>query len=131
VANTRTTARKPAARTQTARPRVTAPAADVTAADAQEIEAEGHFVTALMCGEELRIVPPGAWRMSWQRLLNAGQIDAFAELVMHPEDFDLFQELDPTVQEWTDFISDASRQGGESQGNSRGPAPSPRNTRRR
>jgi hypothetical protein len=99
--------------------------------DAQEIEAEGHFVTALMCGEELRIIPPGAWRMSWQRLLNAGQIDAFAELVMHPEDFDLFQELDPTVQEWTDFISDASRQGGESQGNSRGPAPSPRNTRRR
>lgn len=140
MANTRTTpssSRKPrtaaraASRPSTARARVENPADEVTEADAQEIEAEGHYVTAELCGEELRIMPPSVWRMSWQRLLNQGQIDAFAELVMHPEDLDLFEELDPTVGEWTEFIANAAQQAGESLGNSRGPAPSSRRTRRR
>lgn len=142
VANTRTTtstSRKPRTAARAAsRPAAPRRAAEpdeadeqVSAADAQEIEAEGHYVTAPLCGEDLRIVPPTAWRVSWQRLLNTGQIDAFTELVMHPDDFALFEELDPTIQEWTDFISDASQQAGESLGKSRGPAPSSRVTRRR
>jgi len=134
AANARTAARKTAARTQ-ARPRVQEPEPEVTEADAQEIEAEGHYVTALLTtedgSEELRIIPPGAWKQSWQRLLNQGQIDAFVKTVVHPDDFDTYFELDPTNEEFGEFVAEAAQQAGESLGKSRGPAPSSRSTRRR
>ncbi|MFI5992510.1 hypothetical protein ACIBAC_11735 [Streptomyces sp. NPDC051362] len=104
---------------------------DVTEAEAQEIEAEGHYVSASLCGEELRIIPPGAWRQSWHRLLNGGQFDAFAELVLHPDDADTYFDIDPTNDEFSEFVGDAAEQSGESLGKSRGPAPSSRRTRRR
>jgi hypothetical protein len=103
----------------------------LSAAEAQEIEAEGQYVTAELCGEELQIIPPGLWRQSWQRLLNAGQTDAFAEKVIHPDDLELFIEIDPTNTELGEFVGEAARAAGESLGNSRGPAPSSRRTRRR
>jgi hypothetical protein len=104
---------------------------DVTEAEAQEIEAEGHYVTADLCGEELRIIPPGAWRQSWHRLLNAGQFDSFAELVLHPDDVDAYFDIDPTNDEFSEFVGDAAEQSGESLGKSRGPVRSSRRTRRR
>lgn len=140
MANTRSTStsRKPrtaaraASRPATSR-RVPEPEVDEqpTAADAQEIEAEGHYVTAELCGEELRIMPPSGWRLSLQRMLNQGQIDAFAERVLHPDDVDLFFELDPTAAEFQQFIADAGDQSGEPLGKSGGPSRSGRPTRRR
>ncbi|MFE4658377.1 hypothetical protein ACFRFJ_17065 [Streptomyces hydrogenans] len=99
--------------------------------DAQELEATGRHVTAMLCGEEVRVIPPAAWRQSWQRLLNAGQVDAFAEHIFHPDDYDLYVDLDPTNQDFTDMITDAGERAGESLGKSRGPAASSRRTRRR
>lgn len=141
AANSRTT---PARKTPAARisrpsrsPRDLAPAerepldSEAGAAEAQEIEAEGHFVPAMLCDEELRIIPPGAWRQSWQRLLNEGQIDAFAQLVMPPDDYDRYVELDPTNDEFGEFIGDAAARAGESLGKSHGSDPSSRRTRRR
>lgn len=109
---------------------------EVSAADAQEIEAEGHYVTAVLVGaddaeEEVRIIPPGAWRQSWQRLLNGGQVDAFAKIVLHSEDYDVYVDLDPTNEQFGEMVGEAAERAGESQGNSRGPAPSSRRTRRR
>lgn len=104
---------------------------EVSAAEAQEIEAEALYVTAFLDGEELQVIPPGSWRQSWQRLLNAGQVDAFAEKVIHPDDLDLFFEIDPTNAELGAFIDEASRNAGESLGKSSGPARSSRRTRRR
>lgn len=109
---------------------------EVSASEAQEIEAEGHYVPAMLCGvddreEELRIIPPGAWRQSWQRLLNNGQVDAFAKLVLHHEDYDLYLELDPTNEQFGDMVGEAAERAGESLGNSRGPAASSRRTPRR
>ena len=101
---------------------------EATAAEMQEIEAEGHYITATLCGEEVQVVPPTAWRASWQRMLRQGMIDEFAEKIFHPDDYELFLELDPTMQEWADFTEDAARIAGESQGNSRGPATSSRRT---
>jgi hypothetical protein len=139
VANTRSSTGKTTAARAASRPaasrRATTPAAveevEVPPAEAQEIEAEGRHVTATLCDEDIRIIPPGAWRQSWQRLLNQGQIDAFAELVIHPDDLDLYFELDPTNEEFGDFVGEAARAAGEPLGNSRGPAPSSRRTRRR
>ncbi|MFD1277465.1 hypothetical protein [Streptomyces kaempferi] len=104
---------------------------NVSEVDAQESEAVSNHVTGLLCGEEVRIIPPGAWRQSWQELLNGGQIRAFMEIVLHPDDFELFVELDPTNDEVGELINDAAQRAGESLGKSRGPAPSSRRTRRR
>lgn len=132
MASTRTTSsRKP-------RPAATRAAADsdfdepdVSESEAQEIEAVNKHVTGQLCGEDVRIIPPGAWRQSWQRLLNNGQIDAFAQIVLHPDDYELFVELDPTNDEFGELITDAAERSGESLGKSSGPAASSRRTRRR
>ncbi|MFF8589935.1 hypothetical protein ACF061_00605 [Streptomyces sp. NPDC015220] len=139
MANTRTTtSRKPRTAARAASRPSTRPAVEpevdepeVSAVEAQEIEGEGHYITADLCGEEVQVVPPTAWRASWQRLLNQGQIDAFAEKVLHPDDFALYLELDPTMAEWFQFTEGAAQRAGESLGNSRGPAKSSRSTRRR
>ena len=107
------------------------PETEVSAADAQEIEAEGHYVTATLCGEEVQIIPPSAWRSSWQRMLNQGDFDGFAGKIFHPEDYDFYLEVDPTIVEFMEFTQEAAAKVGESLGNSRGPAPSSRHTRRR
>jgi hypothetical protein len=105
---------------------------EVGAAEAQEIEAEeGHYITAQLAGEEVQVVPASAWRSSWQRMLNQGNIDGFAEKVLHPDDYAFYLELDPTIVEFMDFTQDVSSRVGESLGKSSGPAPSSRRTRRR
>ncbi|MFJ9633836.1 hypothetical protein ACIRU8_39690 [Streptomyces sp. NPDC101175] len=139
MANTRTTtsskprsaaraASRPATSRQPVEPEVEE---ELSAAEAQEIEAEGHYITAELCGEEFRVIPASGWRTSWQRLLNAGQIDAFAEKVFPPEDYELYLELDPTIMEFIEFTQEVGQQAGESLGKSSGPAPSSRRTRRR
>jgi hypothetical protein len=137
MSSTSSSGRKPGAARAAARPAASRRKAEVeeepevTAAEAQETEAERHYITATLCGEEVQVIPPTAWRASWNRLLNQGQIDEFARLVFHPDDFELYLELDPTMLEWGEFTEDAARIAGESLGNSRGPAPSSRRTRRR
>lgn len=133
---TASTSRKPrsgaraASRPATTRPVEDIEEPDVTPAEAQEIEVEG-YVTAALCGEELQIMPPSAWRASWQSLLAQGQVAAFVELVVHPDDLEVFWDIDPTNTEFGEFIDDATRNAGESQGNSHGPAGPSRRTRRR
>lgn len=143
MASTRnTTSRKPrsasraASRPATTRhdePDVDQEVEDVEAgpAEAQENEAEGHYITAELCGEEVQIIPPAAWRSSWQRMLNQGILDGFAEKVLHPEDYEYYLEADPTIAEFMEFVETAASRSGESLGNSRGPAPSSRRMRRR
>jgi hypothetical protein len=104
---------------------------EVTAAEAQETEAVSKYVTAMLCDEEIRIIPPGAWRQSWQRLATQGQIDAFAQIILHPDDYEVYVDIDPTNEEWGEFVQDAAERAGEPLGNSRGPAASSRRTRRR
>lgn len=115
AANTRTAVRKSAART---RPR-TEMEPEVTPDEAQEVEAEGHYVTATLCDEEVRVVPPAAWRISWQNLLANGQFYAFAQKVLHPDDYDFFVEVDPTNDEFEAFVTEAGDRSGESLGKSR------------
>jgi hypothetical protein len=135
AANSRTAARTQRARatgrSKTERPQTPEPEAELTADEAQEAEAEGQYITAELCGEEVQIVPPTAWRASWHRMLNQGQLDAFAEKVLHPDDYELYEELDPTILEFLQFTEDAAQRSGESLGKSRGPAASSRRTRRR
>lgn len=102
-----------------------------TAADAQELEATQHYVTVSLCGEPVRSVPAPAWRASTQRKLRSGDLDGFMADVLHDGDYELYEELDPTTEEFTQFVVDAHEVSGESSGKSRGPNRSSRRTRRR
>jgi len=135
------TARKRTATRPTRTPRELAPVEvepqddfedeEVDPAEAQEIEATGRHITVALCGEAMRVVPAGAWPVSAQRALRQGDFDGFMEAVLHEEDYELYEELDPTLDEINLFIEDAGNLSGESQGKSRGPARSSRRTRRR
>lgn len=105
---------------------------DISPAEAQELEADqGHYVTASLCGKDVRVIPPGAWRMSWQRALKNGDFDVFADKVMHPDDLSLFEELDPTNDEFGEFVADAASKSGEPLGKSSGPSRSSKPTRKK
>lgn len=137
AATNRSTTRKTTATRSARTPRELAPALrddfedEASPAVAQEIEAEGHYVTAMLSGDEIRIVPPGAWRQSWQTALANGQFAQFAEHVVHPDDLELYFEIDPTNDEFEEFVTEAASRSGESLGKSRGLATSSRRTRRR
>lgn len=122
---------RPATTRRAVEPDVDVDETEVSAAEAQEIEAEGHYVTAELCGEEVRVIPAAGWRVSWQELLLSGQISAFAEKVLHPHDYDFFVEVDPTVQEFQEFVAEASERAGEPLGKSSARSRSGGGTRRR
>lgn len=135
------TARKRAVARPTRTPRELAPVEaeleddfedeEVGAAEAQEIEATVKHLTVSLCGEAMRVVPAGAWPVSAQRALRQGDFDGFMEAVLHEEDYEIYEEIDPTLDEINLFIEDAGNLSGESQGKSRGPARSSKRTRRR
>ena len=134
---TRATA-APARRTHTARaippPPVEEPeVVEATAADAQEADAdEGHYVTAALCGEPIRVIPPSAWRLSWNRQLRNEDLDGLFGHVIHPDDLEfVLDELDPTNDEIIGFLQDAGAISGEPLGKSSGPRRSSRASRRR
>lgn len=136
AANSRTTARKTTAARPARTPRELAPDVreqddDVTAAEAQELEATGRHITVDLCGEPVRVVPAGAWPVSAQRKVREGDLDGFMAAVLHEDDYDLYVELDPVLDEFNQFVTDAQELSGEPQGKSRGPVGSSRRTRRR
>ncbi|MFE9886879.1 hypothetical protein [Streptomyces scopuliridis] len=104
---------------------------DVTPAGAQEIEAAGHYVKVVLADEVMEIVPPGAWRQSWQRKLKDGDMDAFLADVLSPDSYRLYLDLDPTNDEIGGMLNDAGEVSGEPLGKSSGPRPSSRSTRKR
>ncbi|MGH3584720.1 MAG: hypothetical protein ACRDQ0_00190 [Pseudonocardia sp.] len=137
AANSRSTTRKTTTTARPARaPRDLAPAVrepddDLDDAGAQEAEATGKYISVALCDEPMRVVPAGAWPVSAQRRLRQGDFDGFMAAVLHEDDYELYEELDPTLEEVNQFIEDAGERSGEPQGKSRGPATSSRRTRRR
>ncbi|WP_030407539.1 hypothetical protein [Streptomyces albus] len=109
------------------------------AAAAQEAEAEqdhNPYVTVPLAGydgvtKDVRALPGTKWRASAFRALNSGDMDAFMELVLHEDDYDLYLDLDPDMDAIGRFAEAASRAGGEELGKSSGRSPSSRSTRRR
>lgn len=108
----------------------------IEAARAQEAEAdEQEYVTVPLAGhdgvtKDVRCVPAGRWRASTIRALNSGDVDTFMETNLHPDDFEIFEELDPTMDGFGKFVADVSRVSGESLGKSSGRSRSGSGTRR-
>jgi hypothetical protein len=105
----------------------------LTPSQAQEAEAVGDYVTVPVgdTGVEVRILPQGQWRMSHMRLLNTGDLEGWAECVIHEDDIDVFVDLDLTLDEFQDFSLAAAKASGDDMGKSRGRSRSSRSMRRR
>jgi hypothetical protein len=82
-------------------------------------------------GIETRVKPQRDWRMSDMRFLRDGDIDGWAESVIHPDDIDEFMELDITMDEFREFSEEAARRSGDSLGKSSGRSRSSKPMRRR
>lgn len=104
---------------------------ELSEAAKQEIEAIGEYVTVPVAGGETRVKPQRDWRMSDLRMLNQGDLDAWAESVIHPDDLETFMDHDLTLAEFQDFAADAARLAGDGLGKSSRPSKSSRTTRRR
>ena len=108
-----------------------------SAAAAQEAEAaDDLYVPVPLAGydgvtKDVRCVPAGKWRASALRSLNTGDMDAFMELVLHEDDYEIYLDLDPDMDAIGHFAEAAARAGGEGLGKSSGPRGSSRTTRRR
>ncbi|MFE4857386.1 hypothetical protein [Streptomyces sp. NPDC056670] len=103
----------------------------MSAADAQELEATQQYVTVSLCGEPVRTAPATAWRVSTQRKLRSGDLDGFMADILHQDDYEVYEDLDPSFAEFSQFVVDANELSGESSGKSRGLNRSSRRTRRR
>jgi len=127
----------PARATRASREVEPEPVEEVSAAGAQEIEAQADdagvfYVTAALCGEPVRVIPPSGWRLSWNRMMLNGQLDTLLEIVLHPEDLAfVIDELDPKGEELNQFLNDAGSLAGEPMGKSNGRRASSRSTRKR
>ncbi|MFG3046221.1 hypothetical protein ACGFZR_14995 [Streptomyces sp. NPDC048241] len=132
MANTTPSSRKPRSAARSAsRPTNRAEEPEVTAADAQEIEADGDYITVTLDDEPIRVLSATLWRTSWVQQVNLGDFVGFAANVVHPDDLELFQEIDPTIPDFQQFTQDAQELSGEPVGKSRGPNRSSRRTQRR
>lgn len=110
---------------------------DASAAEAQELEAaDDGYVTVPLAGydgvtKDVRTLPATLWRASAMRALRSGDVDGFMELVLHEDDFEIYEDLDPTQEGIGHFAEKAAQAAGEALGKSGGPSRSSRNTRRR
>jgi hypothetical protein len=109
----------------------------IEAARAQEMEVdtEGEYLTVPLAGfdgvtKDVRVLPASRWRASAIRALNSGNIDGFMEIVLHEDDYEIFEELDPTTDGIGKFAEEASRRSGEALGKSSGRIRSGNGTRK-
>lgn len=110
---------------------------DIAPAEAQEAEAGlGEYMLVRMDGYEgaskdVRALPATRWRASALRALNSGDMDRFMSLILHEDDYGLYENLDPDTEQIGDFAERVSSTSGEALGKSSGPRGSSKSTRRR
>ncbi|MEU5424237.1 hypothetical protein AB0H73_01320 [Streptomyces olivoreticuli] len=97
----------------------------------QETDAATGYVTVELAGFQVRALPSQRWRASTLRALNSGDLDRFAEGVLHPDDVDAWYDGDPTQDEIGAWVAQVAEAGGETLGKSSGPRASSKITRKR
>ncbi|QCX81278.1 hypothetical protein C9F11_38475 [Streptomyces sp. YIM 121038] len=112
--------------------------AQLDAARAQELEADlgDDYVTVPLAGydgvtKDVRTLPVGRWRASALRALNRSDFDGFFEAVLHEDDFEIYEDLDPTAEGVLHFAEAVAQAGGDDLGKSSPRRPSSRSTRKR
>lgn len=112
---------------------------DPVSAPDQEAQALGQeadavpdgYVRADLSGHPVHALSAQRWRASHLRALTAGDLDTFAEGVLHPDDVHVWYEADPTQDEIGAWVSAVAAAGGEALGKSSGRTASSTRTARR
>ncbi|MCA6090944.1 hypothetical protein LE181_01985 [Streptomyces sp. SCA3-4] len=97
----------------------------------QETDATTGYVPVELAGYPVRALPSQRWRASHLRALNAGDLDRFAESVLHPDDVDAWYEGDPTQDEIGEWVARVAEASGEALGKSSGRTGSSKSMRKR
>lgn len=108
---------------------------DAARAQEQEAEAGDGYVSVPLAGydgvtKDVRTLPANRWRASALRALNQGDIDGFMERVLHEDDYEIFEELDPDSEAIGHFAEAAARAVKDDLGKSSGRSRSGSSTRR-
>lgn len=97
-----------------------------------EAEADPDAPTSvLLDGETLQVLPARLWRSSRMRALREGDFDSWAEGCLTPESYEVWQEIDPTIEQVEQFMTNWQHESGLDQGNSRASRRSSKTTARR
>jgi hypothetical protein len=98
---------------------------------AAEKEATDELIQCELAGKTMYVPPVSKWRASALHAIREGDLQTWAEKTLLDDDWDLWQEIDPTLDEVTKFFETLNGQTGVDSGNSRSSRGSSRNTSRR
>lgn len=96
-----------------------------------EREAKGELVQGELAGKTIYVKPVKQWRASALHALREGDLTGWAEATLSDDDWAIWEEADPTIEEIEVFFASISAGLGTDPGNSRASRRSSRSTRRR
>lgn len=100
-------------------------------ASAAEREAKGELIQGELAGKTIYTPPVKQWRASALHALREGDLMGWAEATLSDDDWAIWEDVDPTVEQIEDFFATINKQAGTNPGNSRASRRSSRSTRRR
>lgn len=98
---------------------------------AAEKEVRGELIQGTLAGKTVYVRPVKQWRASALHALREGDLMAWAEATLSDDDWDVWIEVDPTVEEIQEFFASINTGLGTDPGNSRRSRRSSTRTRRR
>lgn len=108
------------------------PVTDDEPADlAVEREVRQGYSKAELDGHTIMVPPLVAWKSSAMKALNNGDFETWAERTLDDEGWEVWTEVDPSVEQIDEFFGSFQDQIGVDRGNSRSSRRSSRTTRRR
>lgn len=105
--------------------------AEAASMSAGEHEATGELIQGELAGKTIYVPPVKKWRASALHKLREGDYQGWAEATLLDDDMDIFEEVDPTIDELEGFFNSISGAMGGNAGNSRASRRSQRSTKRR
>lgn len=104
---------------------------EVPTPSAAEHEVTGELVQGELAGRTVYVPPVKKWRASALHALREGDFDTWAKGTLADDDWDIWDEVDPTIEEIEGFFASINPGLGTSPGNSRASRRSSRTTQKR
>ena len=100
-------------------------------ASAAEKEVRGELIQGTLAGKTVYVKPVKQWRASALHALREGDLMGWAEATLSDDDWEIWTEVDPTLEEIETFFASINTGLGTNPGNSRASRRSSTRTRRR
>lgn len=98
---------------------------------AAEREVTGELVQGELAGRTIYVPPVKKWRASALHALREGDFENWAKITLDDDDWDIWHDVDPTVEDIEVFFKSINSGLGTNPGNSRAQRRSSRPTRKR